>query len=218
MSFYAQLLLETENARQNLLNLPIITNVQAGHITQQQYHQFLINAYHHVKHTIPLLMACGSRLSSTQNWLQGAIAEYIEEEIGHDQWILNDITATGGNANEVQHSTPGFAVEMLVAYAYDFIQRCNPIGFFGMVLVLEGTSVALATSVAQIIQDKLGFPNKAFSYLRSHGNLDIEHIDFFRTLMDRIECPEDHGAIVHAANRFYPLYGAVLSAAEETAL
>ena len=36
----------------------------------------------------------------------------------------------------------------MVAYAYDTVQRRNPVGFFGMVYVLEGTSVALALSAA----------------------------------------------------------------------
>ena len=31
-------------------------------------------------------------------WLREAIAEYIEEEIGHQEWILNDIRACGGDA------------------------------------------------------------------------------------------------------------------------
>ena len=45
---------------------------------------------------MPLLMACGARLPARLEWLRGAVAEYIEEEYGHEQWILNDIAACGG--------------------------------------------------------------------------------------------------------------------------
>ena len=76
-----------------------------------------------------------------------------------------------------------------------------------MVLVLEGTSVALATRAANTIQQSLDLPRNAFSYLLSHGDLDIEHVGFFRQLMDRIDDPADQAAIVHAARRFYVLYG-----------
>ena len=48
-----------------------------------------------VRHTVPLLMACGARLPERLEWLREAIAEYIEEEIGHQEWILNDIRACG---------------------------------------------------------------------------------------------------------------------------
>ena len=54
--------------------------------------------------------------------------------------------------------------------------RRNPVGFFGMVHVLEGTSVALALHAADRIQQALGLPTRAFTYLRSHGELDQEHI------------------------------------------
>jgi hypothetical protein len=95
----------------------------------------------------------------------------------------------------------------MVSYAYDTIARGNPVGFFGMVLVLEGTSVALATRAAKTIESSLGLPRNAFSYLLSHGDLDIEHAGFFEGLMNRLEDPGDKQAVIHAARRFYVLYG-----------
>jgi hypothetical protein len=97
----------------------------------------------------------------------------------------------------------------MVAYAYDTIARGNPVGFFGMVLVLEGTSVALALSAAERIQQALRLPDAAFSYLRSHGELDREHTAHFARLMDLIDDDDDQQAIVHAAYMFYRLYGEV---------
>jgi hypothetical protein len=73
--------------------------------------------------------------------------------------------------------------------------------------VLEGTSVALATRAANTLQTSLDLPRNAFSYLLSHGDLDIEHVGFFKRLMDRIDDEDDKAAIVHAARRFYVLYG-----------
>ncbi|MEH6625823.1 MAG: iron-containing redox enzyme family protein [Motiliproteus sp.] len=211
MSFFRRLCLETEDARQQLLTLPVITQTIQGKVSQERYLAFLAQAYHHVRHTVPLLMACGSRLSEPQTWLQHAIAEYIEEEIGHEQWILNDIEAAGGHRNATRNSLPSFETEVMVAYAYDGIQRRNPVSFFGMVHVLEGTSIALATQAAGKIQQGLELPDTAFSYLRSHGDLDIEHVQFFEKLMDRIEDPDDQQAIIHATKNFYRLYGAVLA-------
>ena len=97
----------------------------------------------------------------------------------------------------------------MVAYAYDTIARGNPLGFFGMVHVLEGSSVALALNAADAIQKPLGLPDSAFSYLRSHGTLDQEHTAHFALLMDAINDPADQEAIVHAARMFYRLYGDV---------
>jgi pyrroloquinoline quinone (PQQ) biosynthesis protein C len=95
----------------------------------------------------------------------------------------------------------------MVSYAYDTIQRRNPVGFFGMVHVLEGTSVNLATRAADAIQRGLGLPDAAFSYLRSHGDLDVGHVGFFEKLMNRLEPEEDREAVIHVAKVMYRLYG-----------
>jgi pyrroloquinoline quinone (PQQ) biosynthesis protein C len=207
--FHARLLAETAEARSALLSLPILRDAVQGRVDRADYAAFLTQAWHHVRHTTPLLMACGARLPARLEWLREAVAEYIEEEVGHQEWILDDLVAMGVDREAVSSSVPAPATELMVAYAYDTITRGNPVGFFGMVLVLEGTSVAIATRAAEVIESSLGLPRSAFSYLRSHGDLDIEHTGFFEGLMDRIDDPADQAAIVHAARMFYRLYGGV---------
>jgi len=205
--FYQQLLEETEDARNDLLSIPFIQHGAAGQLKLGSYVAFLGQAYHHVKHTIPLLMATGGALPERLEWLREAIGEYIEEEMGHQEWILNDIAACGGDKEAVRRGTPQPATEMMVAYAYDTVHRHNPVGFFGMVLVLEGTSVALATQAAERIQASLNLPEQAFSYLTSHGSLDVSHVDFYEKLMNRLEDTDDKAAVVHCARMMYKLYG-----------
>ncbi len=215
MSFYQQLIEQTQAEREYLLSAPLIQRcLKQQSFTLAEYQAFLTEAYHHVKHTVPLLMAVGSRLSSAQEYYREAIAEYIEEELGHQEWVLNDLAATGADKEQVRHGTPRLATELMVSYAYDTVLRGNPLAFFGMVLVLEGTSVNLATGAAEIIQQQLQLPNKAFSYLRSHGSLDIEHLSFFEKLMDTISDAADQQAIVHAAKVFYQLYGNIFRSIE----
>ncbi|WP_444920205.1 TenA family transcriptional regulator [Microbulbifer sp. CnH-101-G] len=207
MSFYNLLEQQTADARQSLMEVPFIQRAARGEIALQEYVAFLTQAYHHVKHTVPLMMACGSRLSQQQEWLREAVAEYIEEETGHQEWVLNDIAACGGDAEAVRNGRPNLSTELMVSYAYDNIARGNPLGFFGMVHVLEGTSTAVATQAARAIQKTHGLPNKAFSYLLSHGDLDIGHVDFFKGLMNRIDNPDDQAAILHCSRVMYRLYG-----------
>ncbi|BEP55568.1 iron-containing redox enzyme family protein [Variovorax sp. V118] len=209
MSFHARLLSQTADARMGLLGAPIIQGCLRGEVSLPSYLAFLREAYHHVRHTVPLLHACRAALQERNLWLQGPLDEYIEEEQGHDQWILDDIRACGGDADAVRDGPPGHATEVMVAYAYDTIARRNPLGFFGMVHVLEGTSVSLALMAADQIQKPLQLPDAAFSYLRSHGTLDQEHTAHFALLMDQIEDPQDQADIVHAARAFFRLYGDV---------
>ncbi|WP_461537172.1 TenA family transcriptional regulator [Spongorhabdus nitratireducens] len=207
MKFFDQLQQATEQQRAELLNAPVIKRCFESDITLQDYVAFLTQAYHHVKHTIPLLMAAGARIPERQEWLRAAIGEYIEEEMGHQEWILNDIAACGYDKEEVRNSQPLPETELMVAYLYDTINRNNPAGLFGMVHVLEGTSIQLATAGAGVIQQALGLPESAFSYLSSHGSLDIEHMKFFESLMNKIEDPADQSAIIHSSKMVYRLYG-----------
>ena len=180
-----------------------------GEVSLPSYRAFLREAFHHVRHTVPLLAACKAALPERLAWLRGPLDEYIDEERGHDEWILNDLRACGFDAEAVRRGAPGHAAEVMVAYAYDTIARRNPLGFFGMVHVLEGSSVALALLAAEQIQKALGLPDAAFRYLCSHGTLDQQHTAHFERLMDQIEDPQDQDDIVHAARAFYRLYGDV---------
>lgn len=203
----------TSRARDYLYAAPILEDVALGRFDLATYVRFLTNAYHHVKHTVPLMMACGARLPERLRWLQPRLKEYIVEEIGHEQWILNDLGACGTDPAAVAASRPGHEVELLVSYVYDFVNRHDPVGFFGMVHVLEGTSTQLATETARLVQAKLKLPDVAFTYLRSHGELDQEHVSFFRDLVNDLTDPSDLEAVVHVAERVYRLYGDVIRSA-----
>jgi pyrroloquinoline quinone (PQQ) biosynthesis protein C len=218
VTFFDELKERTTEARRNLLSSTVIADCLAQRVSLETYRAFLVEAYHHVRHTVPLLMACGSRLPQRLAWLQREIVHYIVEEQGHEQWIANDIAATGAHAETLLAAGPSLATELMVSYAYDTVHRGNPVGFFGMVYVLEGTSVALATRVAGIIRRELGLPDDAFSYLSSHGSLDQEHIASYERIVNRLDDAADRAAILHCANVFFELYASVFAGLPRAAL
>ena len=69
MKFFDLLTESVSDERNYLLSSPIIIDAMHGNITRPQYVAFLKEAYFHVRHTVPLLMACGcaaqSRTTST---------------------------------------------------------------------------------------------------------------------------------------------------------
>lgn len=209
MTFHDELLDATATERASLLQIPFIRDGAAGALRRDDYIAFLTQAYYHVRHTLPLIMACGARLPDRLEWLRGAMAHYVEEETGHQEWILNDIRACGGDAEAVRRGMPELPAELLVAYAYDVIARVNPVGFLGMVLVLEGTSTAVANRAAQSLRASLQLPPSAFTYLTSHGTLDIEHTKFFASIVNRLDDAADRETLVRCARIFYRLYGDV---------
>jgi len=207
MPLFDQLVKETEKDRQELMRAPIIERTLNRNIVIDDYIAFLAQAYHHVSHTVPLLMLVGAKLKKDQEWIRSEVADYIEEEFGHQEWILNDIAACGFDKEAVRNSEPSFDTELMVAYAYDQVERVNPLGFFGMVHVLEGTSIKLADTVAGIVGEKLRLPRNAFTYLISHGSLDQKHTESFKKFINKIECIDDQKQIIRSAKIFYKLYG-----------
>ena len=214
MSNFTELTARTASARAQLQAIPVISRALRGEVTRELYLSFLAQAYHHVRHTVPLLMAVGSRLQTRQLWLQKELVHYVEEEQGHEEWILSDIAAAGGDAAAVRDGAPAIETDAMVAYAYDTVMRRNPVAFFGMVYVLEGTSVALALNAADAIQRTLALPDKALTYLRSHGTLDQQHIGHLASIIDRFEPATDLPAVVTCARAMFRLYGEVFRSLE----
>lgn len=207
MSNHDLLVRETETSRQAFLSIPIIQRALRGEVTLHEYVAFLGQAYQHVRQTVPLMMGLGYHLPERLRWMLPSVAEYIEEEIGHDEWILDDLRACGADADAYRAAPPMRSTELMIAYAHDGIARRNPVSFLGMVFVLEGVSVALASRAAHTLQTALGLPGSAFRYLASHGALDVGHVGFYEALVNRLDAEDDRRALVHAANRFYVLYG-----------
>ncbi len=204
--FFKQIEAVTADARSRLEQSPAIARCLTGEVEMQTYQSFLIEAYHHVKHTVPLLMACGSRLPERLEWLREAIVHYIEEEVGHQEWILNDLQNLGVDKEQIRNGKPGLATELMVSYAYDTIARGNPVSLFGMVYTLEKTSSTIATYAAEKIVTALDLPANAMSYMVSHGSLDVVHMQEFEQLMNQLEEADDRAAVLHAADVFYELY------------
>lgn len=212
MNFYNRLVKETELQRQELYTVPQLVDGLQGDISVETYIAYLTEAYHHVSHTVPFLMSMGAHLSQSKKWLHKAIIEYTEEEVGHEEWILNDIEACGTDKEAARNATPNLETQLLIAYNYDYINRKNPVGFLGMVYMLESTSTQIANAGADAVKAKLKLPKKAFSYLYSHGELDISHMKFFEKTVNQITDPEDQAAIIEVAQNTFRLFADVMRA------
>lgn len=207
MSFFDDLINDTSAERAAFADIPQIRDGLQGRISRETYVAYLAQAYHHVRHTAPLMQLTHGRLDDGHARYKTALDDYIAEETGHEQWILNDIRAAGGDPDETVRNGPNAATEIMVAFAYDYVSRVAPMGFFGMVFVLESVSIQLASLGADAVRGSLGLPQSAFTYLVSHGALDQDHIAFLKGLLDGVEDAADREAITHMARRMFGLFG-----------
>ena len=208
--FFDVLTAQTEATRAAFFSTPMLLEAAQNGVERGLYINYLTEAYHHVRHTCPLLAAALGRCGQGDEMLREALIEYIDDEKGHERWILNDIEAIGGpNARSAACSHEGsLAVRAMVGHVYYAIDRISPYAMLGMVFVLEGTSVDIASIAAGSIAKRLDIPpTKGFSYLTSHGAVDQDHIRFYRDLVNKIDCPEKQAIIIDTANMVYRLWG-----------
>jgi hypothetical protein len=209
-AFFTTLEDATVRERLTFLSVPQVQAGLAGTISRETYIDYLTQAYHHVRHTVPLMLEASTRLRHRPELID-ALGEYIEEETGHEEWILNDIAAAGGDAAAARRSRPRAATQAMVDHAYSRIREGNAASFFGMVFVLESVSVALATRGAGAVAERLGLPEEAFTYLNSHGALDQSHMRYFEKLVNGFEDPGDKLAVLEMAREIFGLFGAMFA-------
>ncbi len=208
MTPYEKLYAETTGARERFLSIPIVQQALMTGASRELYLDFLTQAYHHVKHTFPLLALAASMTRDER--YQTGLLEYMNEERGHEKWILDDIRAMGGDAEAVARGKPGVPCQAMVAYCYYSIQWISPYAILGMVHVLEGLSVELAHKLAGAVQRSLVTDGKSgFSYLNSHGGLDVEHVELFKRLVNGFKDRTVQEQIIDATRVIYRLYGAI---------
>ncbi len=207
--------LEDATVRERLafLAVPQVQAGLAGEIALATYLAYLEQAYHHVRHTVPLMREARAGLAGRPE-LVAALDDYIAEETGHEEWILDDIAAAGGDAGRVRRGAAHRSTQAMVDHAYARIRNGEPIAFFGMVYVLESVSVALASRGAAAVAKRLSLPPEAFSYLTSHGALDQSHMRFFARLVNGLNDAADRRAIVLMAQDMFDLFGEMFAAIE----
>ncbi len=214
---YDRLVAETAPDRAAFQQIPVIRDAIQGRVDLSLYLRYLEQAYHHVRHTCPLMGAALSRCGSSDDRYSKALLDYLEEERGHEQWILDDIAALGGDPDRVAAGDGNAATRIMVGYAYYAIDRISPYALLGMVHVLEGMSVALADSAAKGIAVSIGKATlveeadtmtPGFSYLRSHGGLDRDHVRFFEQLVNGLP-HEAEPFVIDTARLMYRLFGDV---------
>jgi Iron-containing redox enzyme len=207
MSHFQLLLERTCCARQQFIEIPLIQETLRRGAPMNVYLDFLTQAYHHVKHTAPLMGLAASRCGPGDRIYQSELFDYLAEERGHEEWILDDINALGGDSEAVRGGSPRFPCKIMVGHAYYLIEHISPYGLLGMIHVLEGISVTLAAKAVTAIRRSLQIASQnGFKYLTTHGELDADHTKRFERLLNGIQ-PRYLPLIMECTSDFYKLYG-----------
>ncbi len=169
---------------------------------------FLFTVYCICRSTVPLLQAGAkcARARGKRDRLGAPLARYYAshaaEELHHDEWVLEDMTAFGMNRAEILARVPSPAIASLVGAQYYWMFHAHPASLLGYLAVLEGYPPS--AEHLQEVQAEHHLPPETFRTLLKHAHLDPHHRDDLNDQLDRLPLTEELTSLV-ATSAFHTM-------------
>jgi len=117
-------------------------------------------------------------------------ARHLVEERDHDEWLLEDMTHCGIDAQNARSHIPSGAVAALLGAQQYWVEHQHPVAFLGYVAVVEGNPPV--QQHINEIRDVTGYPDAAFRSLREHADADTAHAAELRHFIDSLPLSPRH--------------------------
>lgn len=164
------------------------------------YAALLFRSHCNARATVAVLEAAAARLEAMAGddpvapGLLAFLRGFIPEEMGHDEWLLEDLEALGIGRREVLARTPPPAVAALVGAQYYWIAHHHPVSVLGYCFVTETAPVPVA-EVEDLIR-RTGLPPSAFRTILRHSAIDLKHGADVERILDTLPLTAAHLAMI----------------------
>ena len=162
--------------------------------------EYLVQQHQIIRATVPLTRAALAR--SRELAVDGAdplaaplaayLEEHVDEELGHDDTLLDDLELLGLERAEVLRRIPPPTVAALVGSQYYWILHHHPMTFLGFVGLMEGFPPT--PELIETLLERTGFPREAFRTYVEHAALDPGHRDHLDRTLDSLPLTAEHEA------------------------
>jgi len=206
MSFFIRLVEDSDAGRRALEDEPRVHAMIHHGLKLEEYQAFLHDLYHIVWHFCPVMAAAVARCGDEFRDVRYALYERIEEEKGHESWVLEDIEAIGGDVAAARANPPSAPVQAMIAFNYHGAERVHPCSVLGMLYMLEVVSSVYGGRVSDSIARALGrdVSGGGFRFLTSHATMDVDHMASLNRLVKTIADPGAQRSIINATRvNFY---------------
>jgi len=198
---------ETE---QGIRKTPIAQAAFDGSLTADDYARYLLNVWHYALHSSKVIGLAGSRAVNSHPELAEYLFHHAQEELGHDAWVLEDMTHLGWSSAKVMatRATPKCAA--MIGYEYYLAGTANPVSLFGWLYILEAMGDDLGKEVAMRIAQNPKFKN-SIKFIRGHGVADEAHTEDLTRMISTHIKGRDMDDVVHVAEVVKMLYVGMLN-------
>jgi hypothetical protein len=166
LSFFADLVMQTDEDRRAFENHPVLMDAVA-HESLQPLRHFLY--------------------------------EHMQEEAGHETWVLNDLDAVGVTNSDAKAYAPSVHALALAGYNYWSAERRHPCSALGMLYALEVISSVYGGPFASAIRESLLLDgDRGVSFIASHASIDAQHMAELRLVLNQVADGAARQAVVES--------------------
>ena len=162
--------------------------------------EYLVVQHQIIRATVPLTRVALDRtqeLGDDPAGLAAYLELHVDEELGHDETLLDDLELLGLPRGNVLGRMPSPAVASLVGAQYYWILHHHPVAFLGYVGLMEGYPPT--EELIEVLIARTDFPREAFRTFAEHGELDPGHRDHLDRTLDALPLTERHEEVIGAS-------------------
>ncbi len=167
---------------------------------RELYPEYLVHMHWIVRASVPLMEAARTRGEEigigdpTAVAVAGYFEKHIEEELRHEDWLLEDLEALGVERATVLDRVPSPAVAGVVGAQYYWIFHYHPVALLGYTALLEGYPPG--PEDVDLLMAKTGYGPDAFRTMRGHAELDPGHAEELFDTIDALALTEGQSAVL----------------------
>ena len=187
LSFFAELVTRTDEDRRGFETHPVVVAAVADGMTVERYRALLLELYHVVWHFNPVCAAAASRMDDRLQPIRHFLYEHMQEEKGHEEWVLNDLEAIGVMRGDSRAHTPSVHTLALNGYNYWAADRRHPCSALGMLYALEVVASVYGGPFSEAIRESLLLEgDHGVSFISSHATMDAKHMAELRQVLNQV--------------------------------
>ena len=210
-TFFLDLVEKTDEARRAFESGSKVLDIVANGLPIDRYRKLLLELYHVVWHFNPTCAAAACRITDRNKHIRYFLYEHMNEEKGHEEWVLNDLEVVGVDVGTVRAYSPTLAMLGLNGYNYWSADRRHPCSVLGMIYTLEVVASVYGGQMTTAISDSLLLEgDRGISFISSHATMDAEHMAELRLVLNEVDDDEAKAAIVESTVFNFHQFGKVL--------
>ena len=210
-TFFIELVSRTDEARREFESNSRVLDIVANGLSLERYRLLLLELYHVVWHFNPTCAAAAARITDQHRHVRYFLYDHMNEEKGHEEWVLNDLTVMGVSAETARAYEPTLVMLGLNGYNYWSADRRHPCSVLGMVYALEVVASVYGGQMTTAISDSLMLEgDRGISFISSHATMDAEHMADLRVILNQIEDDDAKNAVIESTTFNFHQFGKVL--------